>query len=89
MTDCLEWEEGWIHREAQAFRRKRGSRDVVGLIQLLMEKARRGGEPIAGMGKDYSKCFDPVPHPISFKVARAQGLHSRVALPMEGIFRDL
>ena len=19
MTDCLEWQEGWIHREAQAF----------------------------------------------------------------------
>ena len=63
--------------------------DVVGLIQLLMEKARRGGGPIAGMGKDYKKCFDLVPHAISFKVARAQGLHPRVALPMEGMFRDL
>ena len=89
MTDCLEWQEGWIHREAQAFRRKRGSMDVVGLIQLLMEKARRGGAPIAEMGKDYRKCFNLVPHAISFKVAQPQSLHSRVALPMEGMFRDL
>ena len=69
MTDCLEWQEGWIHGEAQAFLRKRGYMDVVGPIQLLMEKARRGGEPIAGMGKDYKKCFDVVAHAISFKVA--------------------
>ena len=89
MTDCLEWQEGWIHKEAQAFRRQRGSMDVAGLIQLLMEKSRRGGNPIAGMGKDYRKCFDLVPHAISFEAAREQGLHPSIAMPLEGMFRDL
>ena len=42
-----------------------------------------------GFGKDYRKCFELVPHAISFKVARAHGLHSRVALRMEDMFRDL
>ena len=89
MTDSLAWQECWIHPQAQAFRPHRGSLDVASLLALLMEWARVTGSPISGVGGDYKKCFDLVPHLISFRVVRAQGLQEGVARALEGMFRTL
>ena len=66
MTNSLPWQKRWIHPQAQAFRPRRGSLNVASLIALLLEWARVTGSTVSGVGGDYKKCFDLVPHLISF-----------------------
>ena len=62
---------------------------MASLLALLMEWARVTDSPLSGVGGDYKKCFDLVPHLISFPVVRTLGLQEGVARALEGMFRTL
>eukprot|EP00973_Karenia_brevis_P033631 4637103-Karenia_brevis.AAC.1 len=83
----MPWQEQWAHSSQHGARPGHSTTDVFWTLALQLEQALLTGTPLYGLGLDYSKCFDRLPHGILLALAEHMGLPQGVARPLEHMLR--
>ena len=74
MEDAMKWQETWAHEQSYAFQPHRGSRDAAAVLTLLIELSHVMKTLLAGVGTEYTKCFDLIPQAIWIAMLDIQGM---------------
>ena len=68
------------------FRKGRGTRDQIGNIHWIIEKARKFQENIYFCFIDYAKAFDCVDHNKLWKILKEMGIPDHLTCPLRNLY---
>ena len=87
LNRLLTFSERELPNEQGGFRTGRGTRDMLVILQQLIEKARNmQGCAIYLLFIDYTKAFDMVSHPRLFKVLQEMGIPSHLVALIQALY---
>eukprot|EP01059_Diplonema_ambulator_P032504 TRINITY_DN63_c0_g1_i3.p1 TRINITY_DN63_c0_g1~~TRINITY_DN63_c0_g1_i3.p1 ORF type:complete len:1455 (+),score=172.02 TRINITY_DN63_c0_g1_i3:111-4475(+) len=89
LPHIMKWQEGWIDLTQFGFRTGYGVDDLLLDLSSQVEEALLKGPPLYGISIDFKKCFDSVPHEVTFTLMEKLGLSPLVLKPIIGIYRNL
>eukprot|EP00973_Karenia_brevis_P020126 2761904-Karenia_brevis.AAC.1 len=89
LEDIRPWQEKWAADGQHGFRPGHSTQDVYWSLALKIETAILNGAPLFGIGFDYRKCFDCIPHDILLKLVGRMGLSPRILTPVSAMYGSL
>eukprot|EP01059_Diplonema_ambulator_P025800 TRINITY_DN428_c0_g3_i5.p1 TRINITY_DN428_c0_g3~~TRINITY_DN428_c0_g3_i5.p1 ORF type:complete len:1329 (+),score=230.13 TRINITY_DN428_c0_g3_i5:197-4183(+) len=85
----MTWQDLWITATQFGFRPKHSVDDLLLELTSHIEDALLGGGPLFGISVDFKKCFDTIPHGVTFSLVERMGISNCVLKPIRGIYANL
>eukprot|EP01059_Diplonema_ambulator_P013414 TRINITY_DN23937_c0_g2_i1.p1 TRINITY_DN23937_c0_g2~~TRINITY_DN23937_c0_g2_i1.p1 ORF type:complete len:461 (+),score=88.51 TRINITY_DN23937_c0_g2_i1:121-1383(+) len=85
----MTWQELWITVSQFGFRSKHSVDDLLLELTSHIEDSLLGGGPLYGISVDFKKCFDTIPHEVTFSLVERMGISKDILKPIKGIYASL